>query len=596
MAFRLTYNDVKLANVVTRDFTQSVEYDESETDVLFHRFRLRVEGILHLPEGFFNADTFPGPFAVGPNFANQASAAAVLREVRKRMGTARKALVFTDDNGNELLKVQPATASGGDVDRDVDNGPKPGDFEVLQFYGSHAFKIGWTVNCAKTACENQNRLVLSNRWTLREEMDDNHMISRYINGRIVLSKGPDEAYGHAFRSLVVPALEDGFRRAHVSYEVTRDGLSADYTVIDRQTHTAAPWPAVRMQGTHAESTSEGTAFFSDFQVMLTGKPDADKRQLIQRAIQIADDRLNFRARQFNIDYLIVNAAIIDHFGDLPAIEMRMRLQAVADDAKGTLYLANLKNRIGTPIDVPSISGEPDAYDPKRSVVPELFGSTPHGGKRDPAFLFLLHVYLQEPCDENHSIASAGRSRPAGVAADTPGRRQTTVEGRTVSDLDDGNDSFYSEETKKAVYTMAVIRNHYSLKPIRAQLPVAQHLNVSSAATSDIIGIAKPQAVRKITYSAERVGEWPKAPAPLDRYVDKAIVGVLMDHYVEPEPPRPGPDGRQPIYRITAFYEYALSRPPTTSESVSLGKLPFTNIPAAERSVSGNQLYSTDVGP
>ena len=47
MATVVTYNSVELHNVQTKQWDEEIVYDPSNTDVMFHRFKLRFAGIIH---------------------------------------------------------------------------------------------------------------------------------------------------------------------------------------------------------------------------------------------------------------------------------------------------------------------------------------------------------------------------------------------------------------------------------------------------------------------------------------------------------------------------------------------------------------------
>ena len=89
----IVYNDVVLRNCELKSFDQSIEYDSSNTDVMFSRFRISVESTVvavrsqSAPTGSFGIDTPYGHTSVQK-----------AHDIHARLSEARKDFWFLVDN------------------------------------------------------------------------------------------------------------------------------------------------------------------------------------------------------------------------------------------------------------------------------------------------------------------------------------------------------------------------------------------------------------------------------------------------------------------------------------------------------------------
>ena len=601
MATTLIYNGVTLHNVVTREFDQESVYDESGTDLLGTRHRISVEGILHTgisASGDGNIGENTTGWIGSPGIPTN-NIADMHEYIRAKLRYPRGVLEYKYGD-NVILLCNPTTAEVGyaDLDRDIDNGPKPRNVSVTHVAGTQVLRVKFTVECMKNECLEgpTGSLILNNRWSVQEAMDSNFFTTRTITGILRLSASnllPSQGY----RLPATPRLEAGFRRESIEFTADPTGLALHYTVTDKQVHTAAPWPATKITGTHTEATGDGVSFWSDCDVRLEGRPDADKRLLIARAIQIVDNRLAFLSGQFGSDFLIEQAAIIDHIGDVNAVEVRLRIRHLTDNI--TDFLGNLRaDRLGRKLDnLPAVEGEPDGYDPTISQVPSLFGYDPHGEERRPAVLFLLSCYQQSPCSSDHAL-DGGIPLPEEEEEESPEAFETFISEGPTSSLPQGDGGSYTQAAKTAMYTMARMTSRYINRPIKAQLPIAR---VSSGGTetedtSAFVELAPPQAQREIRYEAERVGEQPLVPSAVETYADGNLNGTLLDSWYDVSAPVLSSDGRKKIYRTECYLLYGLNRPPLTSEKLLIGVLPLTEFTQNDNRFDPQANLTQNVGP
>lgn len=651
MGTTVTYNTVVLSNVVTRQWEEKVIYDSSGTDVIGHKFSLQFQGIMHAV-----VPTAPVNIVRQSMGEPAADTNVVVHEadVRRKLKEPRRELLVTVTTGDfeseeddaleetTLLNVFPIEAgdrSHGN-NHDVANGPKPRAVEIEQIIGGKVFNVMWSVDVTIMECSSESGtgLVLNNRWAVMEMMDENFFTERITRGRITLSSS--HVSGHEFKNIIVPTLEDGFRRESVTFEVAENGLDCTYEVRDKQVHTSAPFPATTISGTHTESTNDGINMVSHCNVKLLGPPHVDTRILIARALDVIESRINFLSRFRPLDdkrstVMIMNAALTHHFGgDQNSVEATITVKNIFGEGQSLgVFLAGVVGEsIGSPIEnlavLPGqgtdLRGRTANYDPQISPVPAVWGYDPQGGVREPAVLFLLKCYLQDPCVGKHSIAddvSVSESSSQQVIA-TPG---TQFRGHVVSEIPrDQLENLFSQSNRTAFYTYATYKTSYEVRMGRMGLPVAFSQSASGEEadnpgqedpeedpkeekdeavfvndTTCWIDVAPPQSIRRISFETERTGQRPEIPQPLNRYGDfgqGGLNGTLLESEITPMAPTLSADGRTPVYRVKGYYLYGLNRPPSNDEQLRVGVLPFTRLDLQQTSITGNEVYNKELGP
>jgi len=607
MATDVYYNGVQLHNVVTREWHQEVEYDESHSDQLFTRFKLRFEGLIHGTSGneqYMGVPAWTGFAAVGAGAGN---AIDTYQNVRKYLTQARGVLQI-QMGGRTVLYCEPATGQNlASYQRDVDNGPHPIACDLIHIAAENVFRVSFSITCTLLECFTYAGMpfVLSNRWSIAESMDEQFFITRNIRGKIRMSTSI--VPGHAFKYIVTPGLEPTFKRMRVDYAVSSNGLDANYSIVDRQTHTAAPWPATSIDAVHTESTaaSEGGTFFhSSVQVRMTGSPEADKRLLIRRCVELIYWKLDLNNKKFGQDWFVVNGAIIDNIGESNAVECRLTIGHFWNPKEHAENLAHLMaGEVGAPLTsqtFPQIANE-GPYSPQVSRNPQMYGYYSLDGIRDPsAMLYALHCFLQQPCqpDLDHQIAQGSFSP---YSSGEPDSTTTTVTQQESASLnpDWADENYDYEEQEAGLYTVARAESTYSAVPCRVQLPIARNSAgglEDGDDTSVTMGLAATQCRREIRVEAERIGKWPGLPAPLDSYTDGDLKGKLLKHWDRYLPPVLTPDGRKKVYKVEAYYLYALNRPPRTDEATRVGVLQFTNASQSDNAITRDAIYETRLNP
>lgn len=544
MGTTLTYNSVTLVNVLTRSFEEECVYDESGTDLLYHKFTLRVMGYIH--------SNSPSTSRVGAstNAANKHICTSQIN-LRTALMEPRKNLVLTV-GGAVLLQVDPNNGRTAPPWGDVNNGPKPKNCRIVHIAGSGMFRVEFEIELAVVECaDNKNSTgILNNRWSMADEIDE-HYTTRRITGRLRLvdiTLNPQ-----AFRSVVVPPLQRGFKRQTISVTTTPDGLSLDYTVIDVERYAAPPFPGIAWDGTHTVSTGDGVNTHVEMVIRLTGDKNTDKRTLIETCALVCFSKLDFQAST----HVLENAAVIDHLQEC-VVEMRVAVLQVPIEPLENYGFNTLK--LGTILDTPA------DYDRDVWPVPKEYGTATTTG--------LFVSFLQSPCDEKHSVPRTTDKPPkkgdAGRGDDT---EIFTFEGNLP--IDQPAAASYSDDHKQFPYTHYEIDSNFKTNTMKLQLPIAAPSGQADQDASAFIKMALPQTKRVVRVSAERYGAWPKMPVAAEAVdLGNGVTAHLLDWSTNPKAPGVTANGLTPLYSNDAEYVYGLSRPVSSLENLPTGALPW----------------------
>jgi hypothetical protein len=625
----VTYNQITIKNALTRAFRQELVYDPSQTDPWYSRFTMTFEGLVTDLASYSDVHTRKMQVYCTSNVA--LTRREIWLDIRQALMDPRhplrvEQLIFGPNGEVEpqvMFQCFPAQTAPDDPDRDVAHGPQPLNLEILGPIGTRALKISWQVQCQKLELPatperryhleqglGQLGVVLDNRWSVEEELDQDFYLTRTIHGSLRLSK-PVSQLGLDYRWIVVPALEAGFKRQRLRYAVKEDGLSADYEVVDRQVHTAAPWPATRMEVRNTKRTQQGTKFGGQCLIRLLGPPHVSRRALIVRAVQILDALTGFLRKKQELqtfNWLPVNCEITENIGDVAEVQIILEYQYTppTDQVQAQNFYDEVFN-IGfdlkglEPWPIPAAGPPPlDHYDPNLSWLPAPYGYNTWGGERDPAAVALFQCYLQRPYHPWH--ATGWWPAPAGAPEEVTRPEEPETLVQRVEDVPQPvteGESKWSEDHRQAHYTYARMKSTYRIRKGRAQfLRLLDPTGVSQdQATAVVIQLGLGSAQRLIVVDAERYGVVPKIPAPVDYEDANRVKGFLVDWKVEILPPVTSPMGDELIYRVRARYLYALDRiPPLTQEAAPwpVGRLPhiadqWAGFPAA-------QAISEDLGP
>lgn len=543
------YNGVTFTNVLTRSFRQEPVYDElSKTDLLYTKFTIGLEGIVHAHLG--------APQIIFATAA--ANAIQMQRDVRNRLMVNRKGFTM-QVGGVTLIACGPGTAQA-----DMDNGPKPVSFEVLSIVGSESFKCLFTIELAVLECDAVSQAggrVLSNRWSMEDEIDENWFVSRRITGQLRVSSV--SVSPQTFRNLVIPALAQGFKMQSMRFASTPDGLTLNYAIEHRSQHAAPPAPGLTWECRHTEtigSEDNPQVCWSELQMKLTGQPGEDKQKLLQACMLVVQQKL--KTLQVANGGFFPSIAVVDQV-DQPVVEVLVRKRSVADDVAGGIenFFATIAGNWGKPLTLP---GYNEAINP----------APPPDGLVTTTVVDQFAAYLQTPCSDEHAFPQAANYLTGKPPKYDPTGPKPVIE-TMASPITQADDN-YSSAHRANLYSHYRVSSRYKISHRNVQLPIAARTGTISPGdpTCDVIPLAVETAVRIVTIEGERLGAWPEVLAPTSYDDPAGGWATLLEHWVDPKPPQPTADQRTQLYSIDAQYEYALSFAPAENAPLRAGNLPW----------------------
>lgn len=623
------YNGVIMRDCETKTFSQSVEYDPSNTDQIYSKFTVSVASTLvatSYPRQSFGINP-PWSGAPAETVAARAKQIfALLSEPRKDFwmliegqatherldvvsaaGITEALLIAAGDlqlntSGNPgVISLNPLNPNSPVASKafyaDVDNGPKPKNVKITEIIGGRSFRVEFEIEVSRKICipgfvdtppvapggvlTADNRII-SNRWSLEESKDENWVTTKVISGTLRVAH--HSYWPHAMRLLCVPTLLDGYKRIRQSYNDDPTGLTLKYRIEDQQAYAAPPWPAISWKGHHAETMSgpNGSIFGGEFSIRLTGSMNVDKVLLIGAAGKVAVDRLkglvppyDQYGKRTNYTTILQNASIINML-DEPTIQMRVQVKYTDPDPAKALTLRILE--MGKPLTTIAQGEDPkyaiEGYDPKKWPVPLPYDST------SPAGVF--SCYLQSPCSVWHDMP--GGLPPGGPGITPPERKpgspsgepdepyepETGSEGSLTIPDDPANELLASTDIYQFPYDFVDMTSRYEVNNGWIQLPLA-NVDADADKTASLIKLHGNVARRILTVIASRDGRQPKIPLLAEESVDhNGIREVLDKWWIEGKAPQllAGAQGRR--FAVQVQYIYLLERAPRPNEKLRVG--------------------------
>lgn len=600
MATQVRYGNVVLHNVLTRTWEERVIYDPSNTDIVRHEYRMTFEGLLYLGQ----QDTGTVPVWTAVVTTGGIPTSTLYSAIRSHMLQARQEFsvwVGDYDEADNRFFYCTASTKLADPDRDVNNGPRPIAFDILQLIGSRVARVAFTIECSKVDCllaHNRSSVpwILNARWSVEEAMDQNAQMTRTFDGRIVLSApvmlAPDP------RLRVTPPLEAGFRRDSVTFTATENGLECRYRVVDRQVYAAAPWPATEIELSRTEEMTSAAKHESEVTARLVAPVNAPRDLLLVRLIQVLDARVKFieqaqpeaRKGAYLIDYRIT-----EHFGEQCVVEGSLRLWHNV----GASVMRSVADWVRTMRDPLRLAdGTLPRYDQRISRVPAPYGYDVLGKERRPAVWLTLQCLLQQPCDDAHGFLASPPQNPPPIKEPPTAPPQLLESPGDASSSLPQMPSDADQSLLSRIYTLCRLNNRYITEGGRVQLPLAPDYTSSAEPekTCAFVTLGLSTTRRILEFDSECSNDWPEIPVPRERYQDGPIHAVLLRAEIQPQPPALEVDQLSRFYRVSGRYEWALSRPPRNDEKLDTGVLAYTRYTPDETRFDPQKAYSTRIGP
>lgn len=245
MPYEIEYNGVKLEVLRVWDYRKEPLYNGP--DYLYTRHQLFVRA-LYNPEAMAY-DLQPQGQVFVPVAAKGKRTQAALTDIaiRHALTQPRKRLLWSIPdlvNGGDIRILRSPTIDRGvnkEYECDAANGPFPRLVDVVAVKGAKTFLVDFAIETFINECDlyvYSPSTILSDRWTMSEEYDQDFFTIRTTRGHIVFRTDRLLALGFVaddfrdyFLQLDVPP---NFKRDRVSVAVAEDGSSADYVIVDRE--------------------------------------------------------------------------------------------------------------------------------------------------------------------------------------------------------------------------------------------------------------------------------------------------------------------------------------------------------------------------
>ena len=224
------------------------------------------------------------------------------RDLSAALKTQRAQLLIVI-GGKEVLR-SPLMRPQGDraFVCDARNGPNPLSVQVTEIRGTKTAVVHFEIECWVNDVNVSNRNpLLSHRWESAEEIDSLFYSTRTITGRAVFRADVlrDDAVRAAlqpddFRVGLFHPIPSRFQRKRINVTEASDGLSVQYTVVDKQqpVNLGLNSPIARIKGTwrsgfdHTNAKGWYPKAFVSATVQLWGVPDATRQQLLDAAAKV----------------------------------------------------------------------------------------------------------------------------------------------------------------------------------------------------------------------------------------------------------------------------------------------------------------------
>jgi len=294
----VTYDGVTLPYPDCTRFDTSSVYDPSGTDRTLTKFDIQAQCVVSaayliaLAPSLIDANTLP--------VTNDP--ADIMNLLRDKLLVARKRLSFKV-NGVEMIP-QSRDAGGNLLTGTVDakNGPQPQSCPISQINANsflltyHIVAHYWENPSTGATVPITNRAgnpVLSNRWTETVDMDDCEYTTRTRTGTVTIRS--DNAEGvtpDQLRStMAVVGLPVGFLRQSRKYDLTADGLSLNYSLVDKEVFFLPPEPAFRAEGEFTVSVTKQSIMHMTCAVRLRGTAQGNQANLLRAAISACTQKI-----------------------------------------------------------------------------------------------------------------------------------------------------------------------------------------------------------------------------------------------------------------------------------------------------------------
>ena len=590
---KVMYGEVVIEFASITEWNETCEYDETGVNLVANKILITVEGSV-FPESInstgdktktptdvsFTTSTYnaahgtPAPFGWKLNMCLRSL--SFPRQLFEMSNPITGDIYFIALPYDEDIVDSYTTYDGTRYrNLDVNNGPKPISVRVLQTFNEFA-RISFTIEITKIRClggEVQgastvplgsnlyyDNIVISNRFWTEEIIDSNFYTTRTITGKLKQPTSNSTSV-HQWRDFFYPPLEFGYRRDMVRYSESPDGTELSYVIVDKQMRCAAPYPATNFTGSCTFSIDNQAVMIFSFQLMMTGRPDAPKKLLLQRCVEAFVAKVKNLTKDKKASGVIKDFSISESLGDPPSVTLNAKMLLTATVSEDqTMEDAILKvslpgmQVLGEPLEWDKVKLNDKwevTYNRIRSDVPNPFGyetyyvyeEAPKDSDDDQAHT--VHSFIKcvatVPCriiTQNTSSESQLRASSeeevaskTTVAHDPSGTDYGTQTESSTGVLDNVVDSPYTfyksninyyTDYSNIVLPQAHIAQNQSSNPYDGQYITTRPPGTTGSGetqtasiqrTTKLVQLARPIPKALVTIEAERVNQLPELPNP-----------------------------------------------------------------------------------
>lgn len=567
----ITYNGIALKLVRTRRCDRIDVYsDDGSKSYLYTRWDIEVE-------------TYYNPRAT--NYAGQLPAVtdvAIRQTLRQPRG------VFEWRIGNAVWIRSPAIdpLTGVGFATDACNGPEPISCNVVQISGMKSFLVTFRIALCTVECA-AARALLSNRFTEEHDVDDQFYTTRIIRGRArfrsdVLIRGDiasdaeiREVADH-FREYVIPKIPLGFKRERVHVVTTPDMTELQYTIIDREFDQGLglDCPAVKFEGysTVAVGVPDGGGPPTNVQTVTIkayGQKGTSRNDLMFWALRVALAELDAGGKGIMVRQAAMTKALHAKYAELTVTAL-----LVPPEQGATMRTAPASPAGGQPQNSVLVLGfQRLAHEdlPKdaagKRLLPKNEDKSPippnDGATRGSWNGVMLRQALELACTEVPRPQNTIEMRTRKKLSFMRGKPIVVVEEKEK--LPEEKTPFKSEAFQ-SLFTSYTIKTKQEKQQNVLRIPVASAALDTAAV---VIRLAAPTSWKKIWFTAEAIGGWPKVPSPVTGDPND----VLVKDVVRPQAPFLTPDGLL-CYAIKGFYHFVQKVAKGAGDELTVGAIPY----------------------